>query len=287
MTRLLALFLIFTGPALANDALWKQVQDARRDGELPTLTAEDQHLARVLFRDLSREVLVGQISPQIRTRASALGLHVRVEEEHVMVWGREAAHGLFVFRLGSATEAILQAPHSFYDLGSGQLVARLFDQMQCRAAFFNSAHRYGSPGLSPEERPDPPGPDLAHRADTLYQAATLGSSEALGGLTVIRIHGFKAREDESAVITTGSALQPSHISRSLHTQISSLFQDIGPVVTAAARPELAGRKNVQGRILSSQSPFIHLELAKDTRDQLIADDALLAELAAALQEVKP
>jgi hypothetical protein len=291
MTRLLGCFLLvstmgFTPSVQAADALWDQVQNARRDGSLAPISAQAQHKARLLFRDLAREAAAGEISAHSRSRASGIGLHLRVEESRVLLWGRQEPHGLFVFRLGDAEEILLQAPHSFYDLGTGAIVAKLFERLPIRGAFFNSAHRYGGPGIAEEERPDPL-PDLAHQAHSLFQAATLGSTEAVDSMRVVQIHGFATREGEAAVLTTGSALQPGHIEQALRTQLSGLFLELGPVVSAAARPELSGRKNVQGQVLSGRSPFLHLELSKATRDHLLEEPKILEDLGRLLLEVKP
>ena len=147
MTRLLGCFLLvstmgFTPSVQAADALWDQVQNARRDGSLAPIGAEMQHKARLLFRDLAREAAVGEISTHSRTRASGIGLHLRMEEDRVLIWGRQAPHGLFVFRLGDAEEVLLQAPHSFYDLGTAAIVAKLFDSTREKHATSNSyGHR--------------------------------------------------------------------------------------------------------------------------------------------------
>lgn len=286
MKAWIGLACLFSTNALGADTLWRQVENARRDGPIADLDAATQHAARLFFRDLTQDAAQGEISSLSRSRATALGLHLRVETGRVLLWGREFAHGLFVFRLGPAQELLLQAPHSFYDLGSGAIQASLFEQLPIRAAFFNSAHRYGGPGLKKQDRPKP-APDLAHRPHTLFQAATLGASEALRELVVIQIHGFQSRQGESVVLTAGSALQPARIQRQLHHQLQSLFGEIGPVVTGAARPELAATTNLQGQILSSESAFLHVELSRPTREKLLDDPALLAAFGQSILAVRP
>ena len=104
---------------------------------------------------------------------------------------------------------------------------------------------------------------------------------------MVQIHGFRSREGESAVLTAGAAQQPSHIETRLQTALRTLFSEWGPVLNASARPELAGRKNVQGQAISGNGVFVHLELSKATRDGLLkAPDQLLA-LHHALLEVQP
>jgi hypothetical protein len=286
MKALITIGWLLSGTAWGADALWQQVENARRDGPIADVNAATQHAARVFFRVLAQEAAKDRLSPKSRSRASALGLHLRVEGDRVLLWGRDEPHGLFVFRLGPAREILLQAPHSFYDLGSGDIQSRLFDALPVRAAFFNSAHRYGGPGLKKEDRLTP-SPDLAHRPHTLFQAATLGLSEALNDLVVIQVHGFRSRQGESVVLTAGSALQPARLERSLHHRLQSIFSPIGPVVTGAARPELAATGNLQGQILSSQSAFLHVELSKTARENLLSDPSLMAAFGQSLLAVQP
>lgn len=286
MKVLLPLLLLTLPNAWGSEDLWEQVQNARRDGPITDVSSQTQHDARMFFRSLTQEATSGTVSLRSRQVAASIGLHIRVEEDRVLVWGRDTAHGLFVFRLGPAQDLVLQAPHAFYDLGTGAIQSALFEQMPVRAAFFNSAHRYGGPGIAKEDRQKPT-PDLAHRAHTLFQAATIGTAEAMDKPLIVQIHGFRARGGESAVLSSGSALQPHRIYQSLQHQLNLILSDHGPVVSASARPELAALKNVQGRVLSSNSAFLHLELSKSTRDALLEDKALLAELGLSLLAVKP
>ena len=158
----LLLLLSIAPTASANTPVWELVQNARRDTPvLHELSPADQHRARLLFRGLLQAAEGSEIPARLREQATGLGLHIRIEEDRVLVWGRENSVGLYVIRLGPALPAILQAPHSFYDLGSGKLTSALFEAGTWRAAYFNSGHRYGRPGLAVEERPDP-NPDVAH-----------------------------------------------------------------------------------------------------------------------------
>lgn len=283
-----SLLLLSVLPSVSAEVpVWDLVQSARRDAlELVELNAEEQHSARQFFQRVLRSAESGELLPGIREEATALGLHLRVEENRLLLWGREDSLGLYVIRLGPAKAALLQAPHSFYDLGSGQLTSRLFESGEWRAAYFNTGHRYGGPGLSPDQRPDPT-PDLAHNPFTMYQAATLAAVDALPEPLVVQVHGFRSREGESAVITPGSALQPSRIHLTVQSQLASVLQEWGPVLGAAARPELAGRRNVQGRVLSGDAHFLHLELSKSSRDGLNADEARRIELSEILLGVLP
>ena len=281
------LLLSLTPGVSAETPVWELVQNARRDSlELEELTASEQHRARLFFHRLLGSAESDSIPSTLREEAVALGLHIRIEEDRILVWGREASLGLYVIRRGAAQPAILQSPHSFYDLGSGRLTSTLFETGKWRAAYFNTGHRYGKPGLTAAQRPDPP-PDLAHNPYTLFQAATVAAIDALPEPVVVQIHGFRSRSGEAAVLTPGAALQPSNIHMTLQSRIAPILHEWGPVLGAAARPDLAGRRNVQGRVLSGKARFLHLELSKTARDGLLSDEPRLAELNAALLEAHP
>jgi len=266
-----------------ESTVWDKVQNARRDSPVTALSIESQHQSKGFFKDILLAAQQGEIGPTLRTRASKLGLHLRIEANIAFLWERSGSGGLYVIRLGEAENILLQAPHSFFDLGTGQLVSTMFENGPFRAAFFNTTHRYGKAGLAPEERPADP-PDLAHLSDTRFQAATLGASEAYRDLTVIQLHGFRSRDGEAAVVTTGSALQPAHLLTELRTLLTELMGEIGPILTGSARPELAAKRNAQGRLLSSRSQFFHVELSKPARDALLSDSALLDRLSELLVE---
>ena len=287
MMLALLLLLIWTPTVEAETPVWELVKNARRDSpDIHQLNAAEQHRARRFFHALLQAAESGTIPPRLRGEAAALSLHIRVEPQRVLVWGREASFGLYVVRLGKAKPAILQAPHSFYDLGSGRLTSALYEEGEWRAAYFNTGHRYGGPGLSDEDRPDP-APDVAHSPYSMFQAATIGALDALNQPAIIQIHGFRSREGESAVVTPGASLQPNSIHVTVRNQLTPILAEWGPVLGAAARPNLAGRRNMQGRAVSGHARFIHLELSKSARDGLVTDSEKLSALNGVLQGASP
>ena len=49
--------------------------------------------------------------------------------------------GFYVVRINSNSNLVLQAPHRFYDMGSGTIVSKLFQEYDCQAAAWNTVHR--------------------------------------------------------------------------------------------------------------------------------------------------
>ena len=283
LTLAILLFSALTpGVSIAEPDVWALAERARRDGDVPDLTPiERLHVSR-LFSNIMTNAPTGEIPEELSREALRLGFFMRVDEEVLVMWGREAAHGLFAIRLGPARDLLIQAPHSFFDLGTGVLASALFHETQARALFLNSSHRFGGEGVDVEqfegaEAPSPP--DVAHRPYSAYQSATFGFLEASQLPFVVQIHGYRSREGESAVISSGSALQPSD----LLAPILDVFRGFeSGAVTGEQLPELAGRQNVQGQICANRASFAHLELSRETRQLLISDALERQNLAEAI-----
>jgi hypothetical protein len=278
MIAWLPLALLFQ-PAWA-DGLWSTVDKARRDAPFNDLSPGERLSAQSLLMDLVAVAPFGEVPADLVSRAALLGLHLRVEEDQVLLWGADdVPYGVFVVRLGPAPALILEAPHAWFDKDTGQLVATIFDSGAARAAFFNQGHRFGGGEGEPlEEVP----PDVAHRPASMFQAATLGAARGLANPLVVQIHGFAPRAGQSVVVSAGSALQPSRIEEDLVAALQEVMGDIGPVVDGTALPALAGKKNVQGKGLSSTAPFLHLELSPAARAGLLAEESRRLSFTSAL-----
>ncbi|MEE2750878.1 MAG: hypothetical protein VX519_05570, partial [Myxococcota bacterium] len=261
---LILLAMLLSCPA-SGGSLWSQAEKARRDGEVVDLDPAARLEAQSLFMDLMAIAPSGQVPGDLRTRAKVLGLHLRIEDDRVLLWGADAIpHGFYAIRLGPAAPVILEAPHAFFDLETGNLTSAWFDEGWARAAFMNQGHRFGGPGKEPK----PGGPDVAHRPASFYQAATLGAARGLRTPLVVQIHGFKERGNEAAVVSAGSALQTHHIETAFIEALAPLLRPQGLVLPAEQALDLAGRKNVQGRGLSGHARFVHLEFSRTTRTNL-------------------
>ncbi len=280
MSSWLALFFLLH-PARADD-LWTTVDKARRDAPFGDLSPGERLDMQSLMMDLFAVAPTGNVPADLVSRAAHLGLHLRIEEERVLLWGaKDVPLGVFVVRLGPAPSLVLEAPHGWYDLDTGRLVADLFESGAARAAFFNQGHRFGGPGGEEKQEVHP---DVAHRPASLFQAATLGAARGLSDPIVVQIHGFAPRDGESVVVSAGSALQPSRFEQGLLAALQEVMGDLGPVVNGASLPELAGTKNVQGRGLSSSAAFLHLELSRAAREGLLTEESRREAFSLALLE---
>jgi hypothetical protein len=205
--------------------------------------------------------------------------------------------GSYVFRTGPATTDVIQAPHEFYDTGTGKLAANLFTcaaaNQRPRAFFTNTAHRFRS---RPDEKvsdQDHPA-DVAHNPEHLFQHATDLMARSLEKIRVFQIHGFgksdvDVRESISAVVSSGSRQPPASM-----RFVASRLQPVlgGSVRLFPEETELLGAtRNAQARLLAAytDSRFVHIELSRSTRRMLTSSEQVqkFAQSLFAPEEEKP
>ena len=88
--------------------------------------------------------------------------------------------------------------------------------------------------------------------------------------------GSKRHGEFSAVISDGETLQPDVMVDRVSSAVVAVLG--GEVRKGTEVPLLAATRNAQGRAVSGQSRFIHLELSRDSRATLREDDAAATAL---------
>ncbi len=274
-------------PIAQAGELWEQVEAARADGAYADVQAEHRLAIRDLFAELVAWACLGAVSEEVVRRAAQLGFIVDRNDDLVLLRpsGTGArSDGVYAVRIGvEVPPLILQAPHAYYDLQTGPLTARLFEQGFGRVACFNSAHRNAASAgdLGPVGKASTS--DLAHRPYAVFQAATLGMVDALDHPLLVQLHGFGGGHGGfSAVVSRGSSWQPSIEIRRAVSLLEPLLASYGPLADGDIVPELAGRTNVQGRVVGKDARFLHLELSLPARSVLNNDAELRADLGSIL-----
>jgi hypothetical protein len=191
--------------------------------------------------------------------------------------------GAYAFRTGPATSDVVQAPHEYYDLGTGPLAAELFacapEGRRPRAFATNTAHRYrGLPGEKEGEGEHPA--DVAHNPDHLFQVVTDALARTYPGVRVVQLHGFAeqkhpVRAGVTAVVSAGSGT-PSRWSRQVLGRLSPVLGD-GVRLYPEQTRWLGGTRNAQARLLQAypRSRFLHLELSPRVRKDLTSRELML------------
>lgn len=205
---------------------------------------------------------------------------------------RPRGSGAYVFRIGPKEPGpviLLQAPHNFFDEGTGRLAAELFFKpppgARPRALFTNTIHRYqfapgDKAGPRDKRRKNHPA-DVAHNPEHAFSTATRAFAAAAavdGGVRVIQLHGFGMRDDEvsdasvAMVVSAGDKGGSSMYSGSVAEQLK------GQLDTGVRRfPEevdfLGATTNAQGRLLKGieHTEFLHAEMSKELRVRLAAN----------------
>ncbi|MGB7346942.1 MAG: hypothetical protein WBD20_22150 [Pirellulaceae bacterium] len=181
---------------------------------------------------------------------------------------QRSGRGIYAIRATAELNLVLQAPHRFYDEGSGLIVRKLFHEHSVRAAAWNSVHRRQV--------------DLAHCDDHYLNAFTRAVVTVERETKILQVHGFSP--DKYAWTANSSAATAQVIlsngtkfpSRQVVSAAANLKSALDPKSVLLFPDEidvLGGTTNRQGqqiRDLGSHG-FVHVELAKDFRDRIIRD----------------
>jgi hypothetical protein len=198
--------------------------------------------------------------------------------------GRREGDGFYAFRAGGFPLCI-QAPHTFFDEGTGEIALALFARLRAAALFVNTVHRHA--------RADAEGypADVAHAERTMFAAATHGMMDG-ARWDLVQLHGFGDREDLAAVVkavvsdgsparrarTPGERPRMAAAER-LRAALAARWGGTDAVrlfgVDAAV---LGATTNVEGKAArAAGASFLHVEMSASTRRDLAADITPLAE----------
>jgi hypothetical protein len=195
--------------------------------------------------------------------------------------GQRAGAGLYAFRAGGAPLA-LEAPHTFFDEGTGDVAQALFARLHAGAMFCNTVHRY-SPAAGGGEHPA----DVAHAARTLFAAANEGLLD-VARWAVVQVHGFGEKQglpaEVKAVVSDGVAARADDAPAARLRRALAARWGAGTVRLYGVDTDVLGATtNVEGKVARrAGAVFLHVEMSAATRRALGAD---VAPLATALSEI--
>jgi len=252
----------------------KQLQEAFNKGRFTLPTAEElQQVSKAYQRELT-----GQATPELW---SSLSIHaIRYKDFLYLQEASEhrTGRGLFAIRSGDNMQPwLLQAPHAKSDLYTGKIATQLFAEGHFKAAMWNTV-----PRKTPVENSTrPKTADMAHLPDTYWQAITTSFSRYYKDGKIIQIHGYaQSKRKSSAASTSDMIISAGHqrppvwvqqyaacLKKSLPFKVSLYPFDV---------KELGATTNVQGQLLRKQNfnGFVHIELSKQIRQQLLDNKAL-------------
>ena len=254
---------------------------ARRGGSVPERHVVPSAIERAAFSLLVKRLTSPDFDRgRAETQAQALGfLIVDVPEIPGTLLLTELptarrGGGAYLFGRASQSTTVVQAPHTFFDEGTLPLACELFRRSHAAALFIDTAHRFKAAEM--DESGAYPA-DVAHAADSLFQAATEGTLEAFGQRTVVQLHGFGPRESGAAVVLSAGTSSPSS---PLPTRSREFLTQIVPGLVARfpdESRELGATTNVQGAVVRrAGGRFLHVEMSAPFRQTLLADANLRA-----------
>lgn len=276
-------------PFVPTESLVELVQAELSDPRGPFLDAPTEALERARelgwqLLDVARRGEPAALGPAAE-EARALGFElspVEVGDQRFLVLrGADAAEGrgLLLLRFGgTASQVLLQAPHAVSDLGTGELAARLMEGGDALALQLNTRHRRAADG---------PAADLAHRDDTWFQALTLGLLDGLERPLLAQLHGFGCETvDQPGIdlVVSGGVAPDEACVDAFVGATGELLPGGGVAVYPRDIDVLGALTNVQGQAVAAldRGAFLHLEMSRDLRERLRADDDALGHLLSAL-----
>jgi len=181
--------------------------------------------------------------------------------------------GLYAFRVGSASNIIIQAPHPLFDINTPSVALNIYRALDARALLIAGAHRDANLDGSA---------DVSHNLESVFQSvheALLQEIQAISGNAVIlQIHGFNSGKHDGypqVVFGFGDKAQPAEfaLARKLKDAISEQGITVG-LCTGDFWQDLCGTTNVQA-YTSNDAIFIHIELDEMMRKN---DEGLITAL---------
>ena len=181
--------------------------------------------------------------------------------------------GTYVFRTGrEAAPVLLQAPHSYYDIHTGEIVEKLFEETEARAFFFNSLHRYR--GARHERVGGTAYPsDLAHDTSSFFHLFMTEYLIHRPDTLVAQFHGYADGEledrDIGVVLSNGSE-EPTPFTGRLADGLGAVLEDWEVAIYPDDTDKYAATANIQGRWIRryGRGHFVHVEFIDELRDQL-------------------
>lgn len=205
---------------------------------------------------------------------------------------RRRGAGAYVVRRGPSREVVVEAPHTFFDVGTLPIAVAAFEETNARALLVNTVHRNvgrlrAEAGVeeasADEDAEDGPSSDVAHAARSFFQVSHVALACGPAGAAV-QIHGFR----DALVPGAGVVLSAAGTSAAIAPVATSLREVVG-ASSVRVYPDdvrrLGGTTNAQAHASGAAlRPFVHVEISRTLRDTLAATPDVRARFVRALIE---
>lgn len=279
---IMLLLILLVTTAYASDL--SDLLESTSDNVYRSPDKNKQQEAKLLFS----EHITGRFESSQKRRWNKLGLQLKqgksISGQPVIIITPKGNHregqGLFWICATCRSPVMLQAPHRFNDLYSGEIVSELTKRLGAQAAAWNSTPRHLKDGASGRYS------DQTHNTDSYFQSFTRAWAEWTGSRFLIQIHGYRkdkrstyAGKTSDIIISGGSRgmISPASITIGKCLKEKSIR---GVRIYPLDIQELGGTKNQQGKRFRKKHPlgFVHIELSYHIRKNISKKPDILKHL---------
>jgi hypothetical protein len=202
---------------------------------------------------------------------------------------RRRGAAAILLRSGKARPLLVEAPHTFYDIGTLPLAVAVFEVQRARALIINTVHRktsieMASPPAGSAARPRPAAgddddepQDAAIASDFAHapRSSFLSAHEELLGVfsraLALQLHGFADRSAPGVQVIVSAAGTATDTTEAAAALAALVGRD-GVRRYPEEIKTLGGTTNVAAKSSrAAGAPFLHLEIARTLRDDLSHD----------------
>ena len=226
-------------------------------------------------RLVARTLVVGEIEGELHQHWGHAGWKIYRCEHDVLVIseqaGKRRGRGIYAIRHASKSNLVLQAPHRFYDEGSGLIARKIFQENSLRAVAWNTVHRRKV--------------DLAHCDDHYINAFTRAVVTVDQGAKILQLHGFNSEKyspilnpqaSSAKVILSDGTKFPNRQIVSVAANLKTAFGAGSILLFPSEVDVLGGTQNQQSKLMRrlGSSRFLHIEMEKKFRESMINDTSV-------------
>jgi hypothetical protein len=195
----------------------------------------------------------------------------------------------------AAAGLIVEAPHTFFDVGTLPIAVAFYERARSRALIINTVHRNsaranaganekpspdaGTGAEVDEEDPEPSPSDVAHAARSFFLAAHEELAAAWPDAITLQVHGFGEGVRDEVPAGTSVILSAAGTPASIEGAARSLGGLLGADAVRLYPSEvrvLGGLTNVEARASAKLGArLVHVEMSRSLRDRLTRDEGLL------------
>lgn len=198
---------------------------------------------------------------------------------------RREGRGFYIIRTGKSDPTLLQAPHSFKDEHTREIVYQLMLNSHFKAAVWNTVpRRYLDNGVQIDA-------DMAHLKQTYFVSFSRAFVKSHNESRVIQIHGFANEKRNSAagwgadmVLSSGVAQPSSSLLKMAKCLKNKFVQNV--LIYPTEVRELGGTTNSIGDALRQMghSEFMHIEMSAKMRQLALSDSTFPTRFLGCLQK---